>query len=221
MTQSVIEMVREFHVVFGHPLGAELPTQNRLYQRLTYINEELNELLTAIITDNDVEIIDALGDLMYFVDGTLVEFGLSVVPPVDLSKDIKSIMPGEDLGTDLMLAYMNLHAMTGQALACVIADADKKCIAHLALMHGFIIEVFKRMGVDFYPVLAEIHRSNMTKLWPEAVGTHPVLMEYAGVTEDEVEFSQHDSGQWIVRRLDNNKVVKNPDFEEPQLAQFV
>lgn len=220
MTKSVIEMVKEFHETFGHSVGAEMPTQLRQYERIGYVSEELNELLLAIVSSNNVGILDALGDIMYFVNGTFVEFGLSVSPVMDF-KQIDEILPGEDLGTDLMLAYMNLHAMTGQVIASTIADADKKTLAHLAVMHNFIIRVFRRLGVKYYPVLAEIHRSNMSKLWPSHVSLHEDLLKRSGLTKEEVNFSKHENGDWIVTRLDNNKVVKNPDMSQPELEQFL
>lgn len=220
MKSTVIEMVKEFHETYGHPVGPELPTQLRQYERLTYINEEMNELLTAIINDDEVEVIDALGDLMYFVNGTLVEFGLSATPQAKLEQ-INEILPGEDLGTDLMLGYMNLHAMTGQILACAIADADKKCLAHLSLMHAFIVEMFKRMGIDYYPVLEEIHRSNMSKLWVDDEEVTAQCLHEMGLNKDQVNFASHSSGRLVVTRVDNGKVLKGMDYSKPQLEQFV
>lgn len=72
-----IEQVQEFHEVFGHPVGTELEafTRERGLVRLAYKQEEMEELGIAISGRDIVETFDAIGDLVYFAMGDVVELG--------------------------------------------------------------------------------------------------------------------------------------------------
>lgn len=75
--KRIIEQVQEFHEVMGHPISKELKliSIDRSIQRLGYKVEEINELKDAIVENDLVEIFDALGDLLYFIIGDVVELG--------------------------------------------------------------------------------------------------------------------------------------------------
>lgn len=72
-----IEQVQEFHEVFGHPVGTKLKPfpLGRGIARLAYKQEELDELGVAIADGDIVETFDAIGDLVYFLMGDVVELG--------------------------------------------------------------------------------------------------------------------------------------------------
>jgi predicted HAD superfamily Cof-like phosphohydrolase len=93
------EQVKEFHEVFGHPVGTkpEVPNDDRSSLRIELIREELCELMEAagfkdsaaeiravyINPDEDyqpdiVGIADALGDLDYVVNGAALECGIDL-----------------------------------------------------------------------------------------------------------------------------------------------
>jgi predicted HAD superfamily Cof-like phosphohydrolase len=77
------EQVREFHGKFGHP-AATKPTdmeEDRRDQRITYMNEELDEFFDA---ETSVDQADAMIDLIYFALGTLVELGVNPEPLFDI-----------------------------------------------------------------------------------------------------------------------------------------
>lgn len=93
-------MVREFHQVFGHPVGDKpiVPDDDRQRLRLSLILEEAMELAEAmgfyvdgvkssiesmlnighIAPTGIVDIADALGDLDYVVNGAALEFGIDL-----------------------------------------------------------------------------------------------------------------------------------------------
>ena len=116
------QLVHEFHMRFGAPIGCDLGNRRLNYLRYSLIREELDELDTALVSEDLVAVADALGDLAYVVYGAAVSYGI------------------------------NLDA-----------------------------------------VIREIHRSNMTKLMPD--GT--------------------------VTRREDGKVLKGPNFEEPQIAALL
>ena len=78
--KTSIEQVKEFHEVFGHPIAESpicLPLERAL-ARVSYMDEELSLEYVEASRNNDlVECIDALIDLQYFLDGTLVEHGVA------------------------------------------------------------------------------------------------------------------------------------------------
>lgn len=121
-----LEMVREFHTVFGQPINKTpfIGDNDLNILRLELLIEELEELDEALLKRDSVEVLDALCDLQYVLDGTF-----------------------------LALGYGHLK--------------DK--------------------------AMAEVHRSNMTKLDEEG---KPIYRE-------------------------DGKILKGPNFSEPDLAQFL
>jgi predicted HAD superfamily Cof-like phosphohydrolase len=75
---NYLEKVKEFHNTFGAPVleTPQIPEKDRSDLRVSLIQEELNELKTAISENNLTEIADACGDLMVVLSGTILEFGL-------------------------------------------------------------------------------------------------------------------------------------------------
>jgi len=79
MTQ--LEQVAEFHQTFNHPIEDQVGhiDPSRALLRLSLLQEELNELQTAIQSKNQVEVLDALCDIEYILKGTVLEFGFQHV----------------------------------------------------------------------------------------------------------------------------------------------
>lgn len=80
MTQSILDMVREFHEVSGAPVRDTpqhiRPTEEFL--RIDLIEEELEELKRAVDKRDLVSIADALGDLLYVVYGGALAWGIPI-----------------------------------------------------------------------------------------------------------------------------------------------
>ena len=78
------ESVGQFHEIFGHPKPSTLQ-KNILIEnpkltqfRLSLIREEFNELIKAVEDNNMVEVMDALGDILYVVYGMGQAFGIDL-----------------------------------------------------------------------------------------------------------------------------------------------
>lgn len=71
--------VQEFHEQFSQPVlnTPTIPSPERCTLRVSLIQEELDELKTAIEEGNLIECLDALVDLQYVLSGTVHEFGLA------------------------------------------------------------------------------------------------------------------------------------------------
>lgn len=78
---STIEQVQEFHETYGLPVKGSPdlndPQTNEL--RINLLAEELDELKEALENNDHVEVLDALIDLQYVLDGAFLSFGLADV----------------------------------------------------------------------------------------------------------------------------------------------
>lgn len=100
MTKSTLEQVQEFHETYGLPVkdSPDLsdPQTNEL--RINLLAEELDELKEAIENNDHVEVLDALIDLQYVLDGAFLSFGLADVKEAAFNEVHRSNMSklGED-----------------------------------------------------------------------------------------------------------------------------
>jgi predicted HAD superfamily Cof-like phosphohydrolase len=71
--------VAAFHDVFNMPVlpVPQIPDEKRCNLRVALLQEELDELRTAIIENDIVGVADALCDLQYVLSGAVLEFGLA------------------------------------------------------------------------------------------------------------------------------------------------
>lgn len=150
----------------------------------------------------------------------------------------------------------DFHSKFGLTIneAPVLSPADDKLRVELireeaselsdALANGDLVEIADALGdllyviygagvtygIDLEPVVAEIHRSNMSKLWKtsevmdRAKGTaaeHQGGREYKfvdGVVASVVDFKS--DRQWLVKRADG-KVLKSPSYSPADLAEVM
>lgn len=73
-----IKQVTEFHKASGAYIGTipEFPEDKRIDLRVRLLMEEVKEFKVACEQGNFVEAFDALCDIRYVLDGTIIEFGL-------------------------------------------------------------------------------------------------------------------------------------------------
>lgn len=79
MTQSTLDRVKIFHETYGLPVKGTPdisdPMTNKL--RVGLLEEEVQELKDALADGDIVEVLDALTDIQYVLDGAYLSFGLS------------------------------------------------------------------------------------------------------------------------------------------------
>ena len=77
--QKQINAVKEFHTAFGlgysETIKGHLGEQKNLL-RFNLMKEENEEYLEAVQNNDEIEIADALGDMLYILCGTIIEHGL-------------------------------------------------------------------------------------------------------------------------------------------------
>ncbi|MBO9477924.1 nucleoside triphosphate pyrophosphohydrolase family protein [Shimia sp. R11_0] len=77
MSRDTLALVKEWHEAFDVPV-VDTPAipNDRAQMRLAILEEEVAELREAVEADDMVEVLDALCDIQYVLDGTFLEFGL-------------------------------------------------------------------------------------------------------------------------------------------------
>ena len=77
MARDTLSLVREWHEKFEVPV-ADRPgiPPDRAEMRLAILEEEVGELRAAVEAGDLVEVLDALCDIQYVLDGTFLEFGM-------------------------------------------------------------------------------------------------------------------------------------------------
>ncbi len=100
MSRDAMPLVAEFHRVYGQPI-ADAPnindeTLNEL--RINLLDEELEELCAALRARDPVEVLDALVDLQYVLDGAFLSLGFAAFKDAALAEVHRSNMTklGED-----------------------------------------------------------------------------------------------------------------------------
>jgi predicted HAD superfamily Cof-like phosphohydrolase len=80
MSKDTLAIVKEWHEAFDVPV-VDTPTlpAERIQMRLAILEEEVSELREAAEAGDMVEVLDALCDIQYVLDGTFLEFGLHPV----------------------------------------------------------------------------------------------------------------------------------------------
>lgn len=102
MVESItsLEMVAKFHKAFGHPIEAKPSLDNDALNalRIELIDEELGELSEALVARDSVEVLDALCDLQYVLDGAFLSLGYGHLKDVGMQEVQRSNMSklGED-----------------------------------------------------------------------------------------------------------------------------
>ena len=75
--------------------------------------------------------------------------------------------------------------------------------------YGIVIAGFKEFP-KFRQAFVAVHKANMSKLWDEK----PADLE--GRTAERVV-----GGKWLVKRKEDGKVIKSPEFKHPDLTPYL
>lgn len=98
--KTTLEQVREFHETYGLPVKdtPDLSDEKTNALRINLLAEELEELQEAIADNDPVEVLDALIDLQYVLDGAFLSLGLHDVKDAAFNEVHRSNMSklGED-----------------------------------------------------------------------------------------------------------------------------
>lgn len=97
---DTLRCVKEFHETYGLPVKdkPDISCEQTKSLRINLLQEELNELKEALENNDIVEVLDALTDLQYVLDGAYLSFGLHHVKDAAFDEVQRSNM--SKLGAD-------------------------------------------------------------------------------------------------------------------------
>jgi predicted HAD superfamily Cof-like phosphohydrolase len=81
MNNDYLGMVADFHLLFNVPIlpMPQIPSTERCNLRVTLLQEELDELKDSIKNNDLTEVLDAFCDILYILNGSILEFGFQNV----------------------------------------------------------------------------------------------------------------------------------------------
>jgi predicted HAD superfamily Cof-like phosphohydrolase len=157
-------LVREFKEAFGQRIRTHVADHNaevRLPEtklRFSLIQEELGELQEAIDNCDTVEVLDALGDIVYVVDGAALVFGIDKAVDALFEESLNNLTEGEALNPDRSTALL-------MALReALLRGNSQETIEALALIKAYTFNTAAYLDLPLLEAIRAIHRSNMSKL---------------------------------------------------------
>lgn len=192
--------VIEFHKTYQVPIleTPTLPALERQNLRISLIQEELEEIKTAFEHRDMIELVDGLVDLLYVVNGMLLEFGLH------------NKLMNEGYWDDIEVTKSIVQETNNSSLASIVElEFGVNMLSH-AVQHNLGLEVIFMYLFDLIQQIYsavndfsfsdvfdechdEVHRSNLSKLDNEG---KPLYNEFG-------------------------KVIKGPNYTPPNLEPIV
>lgn len=156
--------VLEFHTKYGCLINntpTVLDDKTNLL-RYSLILEEISELCTSVRKKDLVDMVDAIADIRYVVDGTAVVMGLEINSSTEFSESKKEI--NDNFSLDELTVYINdmLEDLVDYSRSMRLGDIHGASI-HLSSLKSCTDAISHYLGVDLYSVFDEVHASNMTK----------------------------------------------------------
>lgn len=163
------DLVEEFHTIYGQPIRTTfVPNPPEATLRLELIREEVEELGEAVDELDMVEIIDALGDIVYVVAGAAITYGVPITPtpivplthatPVRVGEDNKDFLIGFTALIEGIYGWFRLYHDS------VKPSAKDNITASLNQLVSSCFAFANSLGVDLSDIMDEIQLSNLSKL---------------------------------------------------------
>lgn len=242
LTVDIAEMVIQFHKLFQHPIAAPA-TPTLLRQRANLICEEgVDEICEALEKTSLEKVIDSMADSLYVGIGTLVsiegapenalafftqeqsellylEFQNNMA--ASAHEDIAMGMAQfEEVVTKLRTLADQLERGTGDATKLAIKLRDT--MNHIYVAAQMVYRLADMMGLDVLELVGEVHRSNMSKLWPEDAELRAELVAGCKYDKDDLAFRIAEGRDGMIGyRISDGKILKSPTYEPADLSRFV
>ena len=156
------------------------------------MKEEFNELLEA---DTKEKKLDACCDLLYVTAGAMHSVGYN-------RQLYFQPFFNENFAGPLAEAIRLIQEpgiVCHRRLECALPEAT----------YGIVVAAFKEFP-KFRGAFGAVHTANMSKLWDEKPD------DLQGRTAERVI-----GGKWLVKRKEDGKVIKSPEFKHPDLAPYL
>lgn len=152
--KTPFELVTDFHNIMDQPIRHE-PTLAvpEVDLRWRLIFSEVKELFTALVQNDTVEIADALGDIVYVVEGAAITFGFG--PTFTL------IYEDETKGGETLMVLNQAIFILREGLSNEDIDAVRTSLSMIKSACYTLAAIY---GWDLDAIIDVIHKSNLTKL---------------------------------------------------------
>lgn len=192
--QKTIDLVLDWRSTFGLLVdGGGLESDITLSKSL--IEEELEEYTQAVLEEDKIEQLDAIGDLFFVAVQLECMYRKPTYESTELNRStiytaIESLLSQEDNSFSRVVEVLN--------------------------------NLSKQLNVDLHDLVQEIYNSNMSKLCKDKQTAQETVEEYKkkGI-ETYYKNSEVDSSKYIVYRSEDNKVLKSVDFVEPDIQKML
>lgn len=197
-----IDRVIEFHETYACFINDMRSMDNfdksLVTQRYNLINEEVGELIAAIIDGDRLEMLDALTDIEYVVDGTYLTFGMTRynLKDFDYAEGKQAVVKQiSSMGNHMSLPFLMMGAVVMMVEEYMNNDIDgvEESLYGMSVILDVMFEEYEFSDVR-EAAGVEVHRSNMSKLSEEGRPIH---------------------------RESDGKVMKGPNYFKPNLRQFI
>lgn len=222
MLSNQYNKVKEFHQVFGHPVADTkqydlFGTNKKLVNfRISLINEEANELMTAYQANDLVEFVDALSDILYVVYGAGLVFGMhfdhvQCIQTV-VTHTNKSILQDTNL-RDSLYKSDSLYENGLKLYDSTFDEFEELCCNIIKQVY----ELAMYIQVNINDCFAEVHRSNMTKV---CTTEEDAIMTVGWYKENEKRYEEPSYRKtdqyYVIFDKKTSKILKSRKYEEAQ-----
>lgn len=209
------KLVLEFHQTFEATIATEptLPSSKDEDLRINLINEESFEFRRD--GHEVVGAVDALGDLVYVAFGAAITYGFYF--DSFLTEDVKVPIAGTP---QIPAERQRLVALIAQrAAAFEVAAREKNLDAVKIALNNLLHMAYRASvayGVRLDSIVAEIHRSNMTKLWSK-----DDVDQMTNEEKETLEVIKNVGDKFLVTRKSDKKVAKPRSYSPASLQPLV
>ena len=174
MPKNTNALVREFHETFRAAVANE-PSITTGFEELRakLIIEEAAETLLAIMSSDEVEFADGLGDLDYVIEGAAITFGIDLTETFDYALSLHQNTPYYELIGHLVLGVRHV-AQDLTVKNFLYSNRLGYVKASLINLKAVVWTIAKQGGIPLEEVIKVIHESNMSKLDEDG---HPIFRE--------------------------------------------
>lgn len=242
ITSKIYVMVNEFHELFQHPQGANAsPELLRLRAKL--IREKaVDEGLPAAKSGDIQNVLGAMADFLYVGIGTMVAikngFALSAMEySTEQSYDRfmhSTYVPGNTVFDDMAIPFKeaSIAADELESIADKLEKAGQYNRSLSISLRGALNRIYVAcmmtyrlghfMNVDIVELVAEIHRSNMSKLWPASDEERKQAVKTCKYDAADLAFrSAKNTDKMIGYRISDGKILKSPTYSDVNLQKFL
>lgn len=240
-TLAVYEMVNQFHGVFQHPQRVA-PTPELLRLRAKLIREEAVEEGIPAVDDKNIDgVLDAMADFLYVGVGTMVAIrggapmGMSIyTEEQSVARFHETLFGNAGVAGDMKLPFIEAgkaadtldslaHKMEAEALSEGALVNELRCaLNQLYVACSMTYRLADLMDVNVVELVEEVHRSNMTKLWPGDDASRASAIAECKYDKSDLGFRGCEGSEMMIGfRVSDGKILKSPTYSEANLERFV